>query len=293
MVAGCVATPTGPGAQTTNSPSSAAAQSPSSIAAGTPDAGPAINPPGPPEPGGAAAGTGANPLAWVPPGPADPLDPPPNGWYARLVAKECDQMPGSDPLVTAAHDLCTAVTTGEPSAWARADAGYRALPQPAPPDCLEAATYRVLASLLTYHAAHPGAPVETVPGAGTACPILLAGVTDQDGDATDFHPHVPAEGGTVLRLMGRFTEVAAVLVNGQRVSVSKLSENHFDFTAPPALQPGPATVQAVGPDGSTFPGSAEFTYDPPTGTVTPSATQPPSPAPSSTGAPPAAETTSP
>ncbi|ALE06346.1 hypothetical protein AL755_14200 [Arthrobacter sp. ERGS1:01] len=223
--------------------------------------------PGPADPGG-AGGNAAGLPGWVPPGPADPADPPPDGWYAPLVAKDCQSMPGVDTsgdggaitLVTAAFDVCIAVTTNSADAWDAASAAVESLTVPSGSGCLETATFAVLGKVLAYHLAHAGTPVETVPGTGTACPLGLTGVTEQNGDPSAVNPQVPAPGGTELRLMGRFLAVTSVLVNGLSVPVSRLAENHFDFTAPPAAVPGPVTVTAVGPDGAALPGSATFTY---------------------------------
>ncbi|WP_442211471.1 hypothetical protein [Specibacter sp. RAF43] len=218
---------------------------------------PTIIVPGPVDPGG---GNAANPLAWVPPGPADPTDPPPDGWYGNLEQKTCENMAGSDPLVSAARDLCTAVTTGDPAAWDLLEVDYAALP--APQGCIETAAHRVLTALLGYHRANPGAAVTTVPGAGTACPLEIHGVIDAANDSSNLQPHVSVDGGTELRLAGRLLEVSHVLLNGQRVEVTRQAENNFTFTAPQVATPGPVTVQAIGPDGSPVPGTATFTYDP-------------------------------
>jgi hypothetical protein len=235
---------------------------------------PSTSTPSSPPDSGSPATTAAALLTWVPPGPADPTDPAPNNWYAQLVPKKCDQMPASSALAAAAHSLCLAVTTNDQTAWAQTDAVYRALPQPAPSGCLESTTYRVLANLLKYHASNPKTAVKTVPGTKTACPLRLSGVTDPNGDASITNPHVPAAGGSTLRLKGRFQDVSAVLVDGHTVSVTKLAENHFVFTAPPALQAGAVTVRALGADGQPLTGTARFTYDPASSTPTP--TEPPS-----------------
>lgn len=237
---------------------------------------PTINIAGPPEPGAPGANAAGQP-AWVPPGPADPNDPPPDGWYGNLVLKQCDSMAGGDALGTAARDLCTAVTTGEQNAWDQVDTDYAALPQPDGSSCLETAAYQVLANLVQYHRAHPGAKVATQPGANTACPLALSGILDVAQDATALNPHVPAEGGTVLRLRGRFLAVSAVLVNGQTVAASKNAENNYDFVAPPSSAAGPVTVQAVAPDGSVLTGSAEYTYDPAEVPAAPATTTEPEP----------------
>ena len=256
------------------SPTGQQALDPESDATATVVPGPVATPSVPPSDVGVPPTNAAALLVWVPPGPADPADPEPNNWYAQLVPKKCGQMPAGSALAAAAHSLCVAVTTNDQKAWAQTDAVYRALPQPAPSGCLESATYRVLANLLKYHAANPDTAVKTVPGAKTACPLRLSGITDPSGDATLTNPHVPAAGGTTLRLKGRFQDVSAVLVDGHSVPVDKLAQNHFVFTAPPALHSGSVTVRALGADGQPMAGTARFTYDPASSTPTP--IQPPS-----------------
>lgn len=222
--------------------------------------------PGPAEAGG-AAGNGDGLPAWIPPGPADPADPPPDGWYAPLLQKDCQGISGADStddngdptLVAAAYQLCLAVTTDSADAWAAASTDFKSLPA-AEPGCLETATYAVLSTVLSYHLTHTGIPVETVLGTGTACPLGLTGVTSQSGDPAGTNPTVPAEGGTELRLVGRFLAVESVVVGGQSVPVNRVAENDFDFVAPPASAPGPVTVTAIGPDGAALHGSGTFSY---------------------------------
>ncbi|MGA7206792.1 MAG: hypothetical protein WBX27_19440 [Specibacter sp.] len=289
VLASCSVQPSGP----SSAPAAQTAQAATTVStvqgAQAPSTVQGVQVPGPAEPG-AAGGNAAGLPAWVPPGPADPVDPPPDGWYSPLVQKDCQSMPGADTsgdagaatLVTAAYQLCVAVTTDNADAWDAASADLKSLPIPASSGCLETATYAVLSEVVAYHVAHAGAPVETVPGTGTACPLGLTGIIEQGGDPTAVSPVVPAEGGTQLRLMGRFLAVDSVLVAGQSVPVSQVAENDFDFVAPPATAAGSVTVTAVGPDGATLPGSATFSYaapesQPPASSDTPAESTPPLP----------------
>ncbi|WP_449373138.1 hypothetical protein [Arthrobacter psychrolactophilus] len=167
-------------------------------------------------------------------------------------------MAGDDPLVNAARALCVAVTSDTPEAWADAEGLLPAIPVPTASDCLGTATYEVLVNVINYRQTHAGTVAEIRPGEGTACPLGLTGVSLPLGEGSG--ENVPASPGTQMRLVGRFLDVAQVLLNGQTVPVAKNAENNFTFLVPDSLQDGEVTVHALDSAGAELSGNASFTF---------------------------------
>lgn len=210
-------------------------------------------------------------LAWVPPGPVDPADPPQSQWYVLLQAKDCDGLAAavnagnattSDgfALWSAATAACRAVYQGQASGWTDAAAGLATLQRPGDDRCLDRAAYDLVAALVTFHSEHPAAAPSPAAGPGTACPLGLVGLDALDGQGASSTPSSGLAGGR-FQLAGRFLDVVAVMVGGQRVAAEPDPDQpgRWDAVIPPAAAAGTVQITAVGSAGA-IPGSLTFTY---------------------------------
>ncbi|MFI5086368.1 MAG: hypothetical protein ACHP7K_10615 [Actinomycetales bacterium] len=244
-------------------PSSASGQGGTESSSGA--ASTAASPANPPGSDGAAA------LAWVPPGPVDPADPPQSQWYVLLQRKDCDGLAagvGSGNATTAdglalwgaATAVCRAVYQGQPSAWSAAAAVLPSLARPGPDRCLDRAAYDLVAGLVAAHAQSPTATPSPAPGTGTACPLALTGLDALDGGGPTGAPSGGLAGGT-FQLVGRFLDVVAVLVDGQRITplTDPDRPGRWDVVMPPVSAAHAVTVRVEG-TGGMVPGELTFTY---------------------------------
>ena len=210
-------------------------------------------------------------LAWVPPGPVDPADPPQSQWYVLLQAKDCDGLAAavnagnattSDgfALWTAATAACRAVYQGQASGWTDAAAGLATVQRPGDDRCLDRAAYDLVAALVTFHAEHPAAAPSPAAGPGTACPLGLVGLDALDGRGPTSTPSSGLAGGR-FQLAGRFLDVVAVVVGGQRVTAEPDPDQpgRWDAVIPSAAAAGTVQITAEGSAGA-IPGSLTFTY---------------------------------
>lgn len=224
------------------------------------------------QPGAAAGKNDGGSLAWVPPGPADPGDPPPSQWYDLLLNKDCaglvqalgtEEDNGLDgyALWSAAAAVCRAVYQGDDTGWTDAAAGLPALARPASGDCLNLAAYDFVASFVAFHAQNPAVLPSPGAGSGTACPLGFAGLLAID--ATETPTNAPSSGlaGGRFQLVGRFLDVAAVLVDGQPVGAEPdpSQPGRWVVVIPPAAAAGQVQVSVSGSAGP-VPGSVTFTY---------------------------------
>ncbi|PYI66398.1 hypothetical protein CVV68_13920 [Arthrobacter livingstonensis] len=210
-------------------------------------------------------------LAWVPPGPVDPADPPQSQWYVLLQAKDCDGLaaavdagnattPDGFALWSAATAACRAVYQGQVSGWTEAAAGLAALQQPGQDHCLDRAAYDLVAALVAFHSQNPAAAPSPEVGSGTACPLGLTGLDALDGQGPTATPSSGLAGGR-FQLAGRFLDVVAVMVGGQRVAAEADPDQpgRWDIVIPPAAATGTVRITAEGSSGA-LPGSLTFTY---------------------------------
>ncbi|MDJ0349103.1 hypothetical protein [Cryobacterium sp. PH29-G1] len=222
---------------------------------------------GPRPPGPAAPddpGAEGTTVLWLPIGPVSPSDPPPNFWYSLLQNRDCELLAANDtsadPLWSAASALCTAVVTDNAQDWTRGTTQLTAVPAPAATDCLGRAVYTTLTAIAEAHRRNPAERLDPVaPGAGTACPLGLDGVSSSGINSPDPDPHTSVCGGAELLLAGRFLVVDRVEVGGRSVDVRRAGENSFFFITP-ASSSGVQEITAWGPDGR-LPGTATITVD--------------------------------
>ncbi|MHA7270433.1 hypothetical protein [Arthrobacter sp. HLT1-20] len=213
----------------------------------------------------------SGPLAWLPPGPVDPADPPQSQWYLLLANKDCNGLAVAVDTGNASTDdglalwgaaaaVCRAVYQGQSSGWTDAAAGLAPLQEPEPERCLDRAAYQLVAALLAVHAQDPAAAPDPVAGTGTACPLGLTGLDALDGEGPTATPSSGLAGGR-FQLAGRFQDVVAVVVGGQRVAAEADPEQpgRWNVAIPAVDAASTVTVTAEGSAGP-IPGSLTFTY---------------------------------
>ena len=214
-------------------------------------------------------------FSWVPPGPVDPSDPQQARWYASLQNKDCAGLsatlspdnantPDGFALWGAAAALCRAVYQHDASGWTEAATGLSALARPDAERCLDRAAYDLVAALVAFHAQNPTSTPSPGVGSGFACPLGLTGLDALDtfGDFGVPGPtSTPSSGldGGRFQLVGRFLDVASVLIDGQPVGVEAQQTGGWVVLIPPAAAAGQVQVTATGSAGP-IPGSLTFTY---------------------------------